>query len=195
MYVREDVAGTADESAPDYYDMLQLSAKADPEMIHRVYRMLAQRYHPDNSETGDAGQFKAVLEAYRVLSDPEKRAAYDAGLARTRQLRWKIFDQAGAAQGKEGERRKRAGILGLLYTQRLNQPHQPALGLHEMEELLGCPREHLEFPLWYLKEAGYLTRTDNARYAITVKGVEKNEAESDVALPANRLLSEACGGR
>ena len=102
------------DSTPDYYDILQLSPKADPDTIHRVYRLLAQRYHPDNRETGDQDLFKQVLDAYRVLSDPQKRAAYDAAFMSTRQLRWKIFDQANATQGREGEKRKRAGILSVL---------------------------------------------------------------------------------
>ena len=181
----------APAEAPDYYEMLQLSPNADPETIHRVYRLLAQRFHPDNMETGDQAQFKILLEAYRVLSDPEKRAAYDATLGRARQLRWKIFDRSDAAQGREGERRKRAGILALLYAQRMNQPHQPALGLHEMEDLLGCPREHLEFPLWYLKEAALVTRTDNGKYAITAKGVDRSEAEEEAGRSNGRLLAEA----
>ncbi len=43
-------------------------------MIHRVYRLLAQRYHPDNGITGDEKSFRAITDAYKVLSEPEKRA-------------------------------------------------------------------------------------------------------------------------
>jgi DnaJ-class molecular chaperone len=64
----------AEEKAVDYYELLQVSASAEPETINRVYRLLAQRYHPDNRETGDEGRFREITEAYRVLSDPEKRA-------------------------------------------------------------------------------------------------------------------------
>lgn len=180
-----------DSCVPDYYDALQLSPKADPDTIHRVYRLLAQRFHPDNGDTGDASQFKLVLDAYSVLSDPEKRAAYDATLTQKQQLRWKIFDQASSSQGKEGERRKRAGILSLLYAQRINQPHLPNLTIHELEDMLGCPREHLEFSLWYLKETGCVSRTDNGRYALTVQGVDRAEQDDVVALPRNRLLKPA----
>lgn len=174
--------------APDYYDLLQLSPKADPDTIHRVYRILAQRYHPDNLETGDQVRFRELLEAYRILSDPEKRAAYDATLIQTRQLRWKIFDQSAAAKGKEAELRKRAGVLSLLYAQRLNQPQQPTMTVLELEDLLGCPREHLEFTFWYLKDTGCITRTDNGRYSITVKGVDTAEADKLVQLPDDHLL-------
>ena len=37
----------------DYYELLQISPNAEPETIHRVYRLLAQRFHPDNGQTGD----------------------------------------------------------------------------------------------------------------------------------------------
>lgn len=54
----------------DYYEVLQISPNADQETVHRVYRIQAQRFHPDNLETGDAGKFRAVAEAYQVLSNP-----------------------------------------------------------------------------------------------------------------------------
>ena len=60
----------------DFYERLQISANAEPETIHRVYRLLAPRFHPDNQETGDEGRFREITEAYQVLSDPEKRAQY-----------------------------------------------------------------------------------------------------------------------
>src|ERR1043165_7815928 len=61
----------------DYYEVLQVSTSSEPETINRVYRMLAQRYHPDNQQTGDERRFREILEAYTVLSDPERRARYD----------------------------------------------------------------------------------------------------------------------
>lgn len=179
-----------EDGKPDYYEILQLSPRADLDTIHRVYRLLAQRYHPDNSETGDQDCFKMVVEAYHVLSDPQKRVAYDVSFMRMRQLRWKIFDQANAAQGREGEKRKRIGILSILYVHRMNHPHQAEVTIHDLEDLLGCPREHLEFTLWYLKENGWVTRTDNGRYAITAKGVEVSESfemtPNDHMLPSPR---------
>ena len=41
----------------DYYEVLQVSTKADQKMIERAFRLLAKRYHPDNRHTGDAGKF------------------------------------------------------------------------------------------------------------------------------------------
>jgi hypothetical protein len=63
----------------DCYEVMQLSPNADAETISRVYRLLAARYHPDNRATGNSEKFLRLAEAYRILSDPEKRARYDAG--------------------------------------------------------------------------------------------------------------------
>lgn len=62
----------------DYYDILGVSRDASQDDIKRAYRKLARKYHPDVSKETDAEErFKAVGEAYEVLKDPEKRAAYD----------------------------------------------------------------------------------------------------------------------
>ena len=66
------------DNPQDYYEVLQLSAHADAETISRVYRMLAARFHPDNAETGNSEKFIQLCEAHQILSDPEKRARYDA---------------------------------------------------------------------------------------------------------------------
>ncbi len=176
------------EPVLDFYEVLQVNPKADPETIHRVFRMLAQRFHPDNGETGNAETFRTIMEAYKILSDPEKRAAYDLTLHSCRQVRWRIFNQSEAALGKRAESRKRQGILELLYTARMNQPTHPVMSIHELEDLLGCPREHLEFSLWYLKENALIVRSDNGRYSITAKGVDRAEEQDTGRFASDRLL-------
>jgi hypothetical protein len=184
--------GKTGEAVPDYYELLQISPNADPDMIHRVYRLLAQRYHPDNTASGDEKAFRAITDAYAVLSEPEKRAAYDVHLHAYRQVRWRIFDQRQAAVGKLAEISKRRGIVELLYTQRCNEPEKPSMNLHELEDLLGCPREHLEFSLWYLKENGLVVRMDNGRFSVTAKGVDWAEKEeASERLREDRLLPAA----
>jgi len=62
----------------DYYEVLGIARDATDEEIRRAFRKLAFKYHPDhNREDGAADRFKEVNEAYEVLSDPEKRSAYD----------------------------------------------------------------------------------------------------------------------
>jgi len=188
-------ASNGDEVGIDHYEVLQLSANADPETIHRVYRMLAQRYHPDNPETGDDATFKRVLEAYRALSDPESRAAYDAKRLVRRQERWRIFDQRNASRGVNAEKRQRQGLLALLHAQRLNEPDRPHLTIHDFEELLSGPRYHLQVTLWYLKEKGFVVRSDSGRYTITVTGFD--EAEADEAWrpePLKKIAAPSAAG-
>jgi hypothetical protein len=71
--------------------------------------------------------------------------------------------------------------------------------LRDLEELLGVPKEHLEFTLWYLKEGQFAVRSDNGRVTITLKGVDLAEelsikqqnaaakAESKGLLPPGRV--------
>ena len=63
----------------DYYDVLDLQRSASDDDIKKAYRKLAMKYHPDrNKDNKEAEEkFKEVSEAYEVLKDPQKRAAYD----------------------------------------------------------------------------------------------------------------------
>jgi len=62
----------------DYYDTLGVTRGANAEEVKRAYRKLARKYHPDVSKERNAeAKFKDVQEAYEVLRDPDKRAAYD----------------------------------------------------------------------------------------------------------------------
>lgn len=62
----------------DYYDIMGVPRDATADQIKQAYRKLARKYHPDVSKEADAeARFKDVGEAYEVLRDPEKRAAYD----------------------------------------------------------------------------------------------------------------------
>jgi molecular chaperone DnaJ len=64
----------------DLYDLLGVSRDADSDAIKKAYRRLARKLHPDvNPDPETQEQFKEVTRAYEVLSDPQKRAAYDRG--------------------------------------------------------------------------------------------------------------------
>ncbi len=62
----------------DYYEVLGVPRNATPEDVKAAFRKLARQYHPDVSQEDNAEEhFKEINEAYSVLSDPDKRAAYD----------------------------------------------------------------------------------------------------------------------
>ena len=177
----------ANVSINDYYEDLQISPNADKEMIERVFRILAKRYHPDNTETGDAEKFNVLYKAYQVLSDPEERAAFDAKYEQLRSDRWKIVEEASQSDGFEQDDRIRQGVLSLLYVARRQDALNPGMGIIEFEKVLGCPQHHMDFHLWYLKEKGWILRTDTGGYAITADGVDKM-ANNDLMLRKDRLL-------
>lgn len=184
-------AAAADKDGPcDYYEVLQVNPKANLDTIHRVYHFLALRYHPDNQETGNADLFRQISEAHEILTDPERRAAHDVHLARNSQTRFRIFENWESSRGKESEKRKRSGVLDLLYSKRLSDPERPSLSMREMEDLLACAREHLEFTLWFLREKKWVLRNDNNHFEITILGVEAaEEQETSTHAPQRPLLA------
>jgi curved DNA-binding protein len=157
---------------PDHYEALQVSPRADQETVSRVFRHLAKRFHPDNPDSGDPDRFNEVMEAFRVLSDPELRASYDARYQQVQEARWRIFSQDAALDDIAADRRMRAGLLSVLYTARRNDPDHPGVGGVELSRVLDCPEEHLKFHLWYLKENGWIQRLDTGHVAITAAGVD-----------------------
>ena len=161
------------EEQLDCYEILQISPNADPDTIHRVFRLLAQRYHPDNRETGDVAHFRKLHDAYTIVSDAEKRAQYDAKYEALRQERWK-FVAAGPPAGNdfEIEQELRCTMLEILYSRRRTDPSTPSMSNWDLAQLMGRPREHLEFTLWYLSQKKWISRDDNSRIQITAEGVD-----------------------
>lgn len=180
-----------EESIVDYYEDLQVSPNADLETIERVYRMLAKRYHPDNGCSGCVDKFDVVTKAYSILSDPVKRAAYDARYEQIRNRRWKLASAARPPQNGNGNRDQeiRNAVLSVLYIERRNDPTAASVGLWQLEKILDWPEKILEFHTWYLKEKGWIQRTDSGGYAITVVGIDVLE-ESGLMTGKDLLLPE-----
>lgn len=155
----------------DFYETLQLSPRADRDTIERVFRHLAKRYHPDNQDSGDADTFSGIVEAYRVLTDPEERARYDIAYERVKAAQWRIFDQETTHSEVVSDARIRNAILALTYAARRNDTANPGVGSLELERTLGCPESLMAFHLWYLREQGLIQRDHSGRFAITAAGV------------------------
>lgn len=172
----------------DYYEVLQVSANAEPETINRVYRMLAQRFHPDNQATGSEPRFRALLEAYTVLSDPEKRARYDVAHQRQRQDRWRLVSAGAQAENDfEMEQAARLTVLEVLYTKQRLETDNPGVYMTELEKLSGRPREHLGFTIWYLVQKKLVTRSDDSRLLLTAEGADHLEQNYRDKLQKKRL--------
>jgi curved DNA-binding protein CbpA len=172
----------------DHYETLQISANAEPDTIHRVYRLLAQRLHPDNTETGNASRFRELTEAYAVLRDPERRAQYDVVHQHFVRDRWKVAQSAeGADVDYRAEQVTRLTLLELLYTRRRTEPRQPSLSMLDLEALIGRPREHLEFTIWFLAQKRLIQRADDSGLTITAEGAEYLENNIE-GIEQNRLL-------
>ncbi len=177
----------------NFYEFLQISPNAEPETIHRVYRFLAARLHPDNSETGDAGKFFLLKQAYDVLSDPARRAKYDAAYEKEVPPPDPLSTSIDFLDNIDGELNRRLAVLALLYIQRRVNPRSPEVSLMEVEVRMGFPRDYLEFTTWYLQKKGYITRADNSAFTLTAEGVDFVETQRGNIPVLNKLLSSGTG--
>ncbi len=135
----------------DYYEVLGVARTATEDEIKKAFRRLARQYHPDvNKEKSAEGRFKEINEAYEILSDPQKRQAYDrfghAG----------VNNGAGAAPGFDNF----AFSFGDLFEQFFSTQQQTRRGTPQRgadirydltitfeEAVFGCQKE-IEIPRW-----------------------------------------------
>ena len=177
----------------DYYEFLQISPNAEPDTIHRVYRFLAARVHPDNPATGDAQKFFLLQQAYDVLSNPERRAEYDATRKNEVSRPAPLSTWIDFMDNMEGELNRRLALLAVLYFQRRTNPYKPEVSLFDIERRMGFPRDYLEFTAWYLRNKGYVTQADNSDFTLTVQGVDFVETQR-VNIPVlDKLLTNSKG--
>jgi len=172
----------------DYYEVLQISRNADVETIHRVYRIMAARFHPDNPRTGDTETFLLLRRAYQTLGDPEQRAKYDSTRLIEEEAPLPIFELKDFVHGLKGEVNRRLGVLSLLYNRRRANEDNPGLSVLDLEKRMAFPREHLNFALWYLKAKGYVRQEDNSDCGITAEGIDFIEAHSSTDELVKKLI-------
>ena len=167
----------SDNGFIDYYELMQLSPSADADTIERIFRHLAMKFHPDNMESGDAERFRLIVDAHRVLSDPEKRAGYVVKYQSYWNEKWKIVSESRNKTAFDIDRINRDNVLSILYIQRRRDVKKPGVGTHEMARLLSMPPELVEFHVWYLREKGWVERTETGQMAITAVGVDQVEQD------------------
>jgi len=173
----------------DYYEFLQISPNADPETIHRVYRYLAARFHPDNTESGDTEKFRLLKQAYDVLADPPSRAQYDLERETKEPERPPLSMTVDFMDSLAGELNRRLAVLAVLYWKRRTNPYAPEVGLPEIEKRMGFPRDYLDFTTWYLSRKGYITRADNSDFTLTAEGVDFVETQRENIPALKKLLT------
>jgi curved DNA-binding protein CbpA len=179
--------------AVDYYEFLQISPNADADTIHRVYRFLAARLHPDNPASGDAEMFHLLKTAYDVLSNPVRRADYDAATKREAVHRDPLSASVDFMDKMDGELNRRLAVLAVLYYRRRTSPHAPEVSLTELELRMGFPRDYLDFTTWYLVKKNFITRADNSAFTLTADGVDFVETQRGNIPVLNKLLTSGTG--
>lgn len=175
---------------PDFYEILEISPNASSDTIDRVFRYLAQRYHPDHTETGDVEKFTQIVKAHETLRDPKKRADYDVQHKNSAEFRWSLVEEAVDIDTFDNDEIIQARLLSILYVKRKRNIHNPGSGILELEKLTGCPTELLDFHLWYLREKGWVHRLENGLLAITADGVDKSLANHHHPQHTEKLLTD-----
>jgi hypothetical protein len=173
----------------DYYEFLQISPNADTDTIHRVYRFLATRFHPDNPESGDPEKFFVLKTAYDVLSNPERRTEYDETRGQEPGPAEPLSSSIDFMDTLDGELNRRLAVLAVLYFKRRTNPTMPEVPLGEIETRMGFPRDYLDFTTWYLLKKGYITRADNAEFTLTADGVDFVETQRAQIPVLNKMLT------
>ena len=175
---------------PDYYELLEISPQATQETIHRVYRYMVSRYHPDIVGTGNMEKFTQLTSAYKVLSDSNARSEYDAQRAmRHATSRNSMSSTVDFMDQVEGDLNRRLAVLAILYYRRRMYPNRPEVSLAEIEERMGFPRDYLDFTTWYLAKKSYITRADNSDFTLTIEGVDFIEAKRATIPLLDKLLT------
>ena len=176
----------------DYYAVLQVDPDCNPRALETAYRYLAKMYHPDHPETADAARFNKVIEAYRAIRSPAKRAEYDVLYASTTGFEFAPGDADYVEERAAlSDADVHAKILLALYKRRREHAQDAGVGRYAVQEMLQCSDEHIEFHLWYLKAKGFLALTEQGTLAITIEGVDHVIAMSRTTMREKLLIGQS----
>lgn len=171
-----NVAMTDGQPFIDYYNILQVSPDCDAKVLESAYRFLAKKHHPDRSGSASSTKFNEVIEAYKVLRNPEQRAEYNLLYAQHNWQDWSKFHSSNEAEVEEksalNDADDHARILLFLYKRRREHAQNAGIAGFYIQEMLDCSDEHFEFHQWYLKEKGFIVVTEHGSLAITIQGVD-----------------------
>lgn len=182
-----------DQPFVDYYRILQVRPNCDAKKLEAAYRRLAKAYHPDNVDTADVNKFNDVMEAYKILRNPEMRQEYDT-LYRTHSnaehLESPFIDNITVEEKNaltDAEAHEK--ILLTLYKKRRENAQNSGVLAFYIKESLNCTDEIFEFHSWYLKAKGFVERTEQNELAITVEGIDHVISVSRTSIEAQLLIA------
>jgi hypothetical protein len=129
--------------------------------------------------------FLAGTASGRALMRNQRAKAKGSAAPGAKARRGKASDSKGIERDVDIQNK----LLSVLYVKRRQNISDPGIGNQELERLLGCPAEHLAFHFWYLREKGWIGRTESGMLAITVEGVDRANSEHHRAT-TNKLLTD-----
>jgi curved DNA-binding protein len=182
-----------DQPFVDYYRILQVSPNCDAKKLETAYRRLAKAYHPDHVDTADVNKFNDVMEAYKILRNPELRLEYDTLYkthTKTEHFESPFIDNITVEEKNaltDAEAHEK--ILLTLYKKRRENAQNPGVLAFYIKESLNCSDEIFEFHAWYLKAKGFIERTEQNELAITVEGIDHVISVSRTSIEAKLLIA------
>src|ERR1700733_1105243 len=156
----------------DYYIVLGIEPRSDSETIQAAYTRLAQKYHPNNAETGDEEKFDQINAAYEILSDPTLRLEFDKIKGVDQDAGNPTFSGLEFFDALKRALVLRGAILCLLCDRRRLKSTKPTMSPREVETMLHTTNEELIFVVWYLKQRGLAISDDKSNLQISAEGLD-----------------------
>jgi curved DNA-binding protein CbpA len=178
----------------NHYLTLGVDPRSDSDAIQKAYVKLAEKYHPNNTATGNREKFEEVNGAYEVLSNPALRREFDTILGIGQSEGVPKFSGLGFFESFGRDAGVRMALLCILYDRRRSKPFTPSLSMRHIENILDASTEELNFALWYLKQRGLAVTDDKSSLQITVDGMDylaANTPSAEVVMPLVKKPSAA----